>query len=226
MTAKIYSVVSPVIAAKLFDKGVEVKENSNVLTSNEFSKFFAPFIEDGKLNAKVIIGDTTSHGRFDSWAYDFPFGLELVAIIGKLLTEISFPIYKLDIEIDESDLKDNLILLGNIKTNSIIDKINEKLPIKFDTEGREFLVSTITERKYSDPRIGLIAKIPNPFNGDKQILVIGGVARRGMRAASSAITKHISKINLNIKKDGSLLTVVQGLDEDGNGMIDNVKFLE
>jgi DNA-binding transcriptional ArsR family regulator len=223
MIAKIFNVVAPVIATKIFDKGIEIK-NENFSIPDPRGNFLQHFIQNGKLDGFIVIGDTVTHGRFDIAAFDVPFALDFFTMLGQFLKEA--PSYRVDILLKDKDLQENLILIGNNKTNAIIDKINDKLPIYFDPSGRERIFSKISNKVYEDPRIGVILKQPNPFNEDKSILLIGGIARRGMLAASMAIVKHFEELTLNVKNYDTFALVVQGIDKDGDGIIDSIKILE
>ncbi|MFQ5648063.1 MAG: ArsR/SmtB family transcription factor, partial [Candidatus Aenigmatarchaeota archaeon] len=55
MTAKIYGVVAPVVSTKLYDGGKPAQKGTGA--SPAVRKFFEPFIIDGRLNAKIIMGD-------------------------------------------------------------------------------------------------------------------------------------------------------------------------
>ncbi len=228
MIAKIYSVVSPVVATKLFDRGVEVKENINSNVSKEVLDFLYPFIKEGNLNAKIIIGDPYPHGEWDMGATDGPHIADLILFLGSFLTNLKFPCYKLDTETREEDLKDNLILFGNPKSNLIINKINEqvKLPVFFDSTNGFSIHSTITKKTYDDSRVGILMKIENPFDKEKYVLILGGIKSRGVKAAVIAATQYIDYLVTEAKKNGEVIKVVQGLDKDGDSIIDKIKFLE
>lgn len=225
MIAKIFSVVSPVIAAKLYDKGVEVKDSGKInLFSQDVYSFFEPFITEGKLNAKIVLGDTYPHGKYDGSATEGPHITDFMLFLGNILTQLDFPHYTLDTEVKSNDLTNNLILVGNPKTNVIIDKVNnENLPIFFDKE--KGLVSKHTSKVYDDARVGVIMKMKNPFNPDKCLLLIGGIRSRGVKAAMIAMTQHINSICTGFKKDYGA-KIIQGLDRDGDSIIESIKILE
>ena len=222
MTAKIYSLVSPVIAAKLNN---EMFKTSTPLSMKNpaFLDFMYSFIKDGKLNAKIIIGDTYAHGRFDTASTEGPHAFDFAVLLGNHLDSLSFPFYELDTEVIEKNLKENLILFGNPRTNMILDRINNKMQY-FDNESG--IISTVEKRVYEDPRIGIILKGTNPFNKNKKIFIIGGVRTRGMQAAIIAVTRHVEELMINCEKVDNFVRIVQGLDKDGDKRIDAIKILE
>lgn len=228
MIAKIYSVVSPVIAAKLFEKGVEVKENINLNVSQDIIHFFDPFIQNGLLNAKIIIGTPLPHGPYGATArHDtalFDFGIYL----GRVLNESNGFNYHLDTNVSDSDLKKfNLILIGNSKANSITYKVNSYLPVYFD-ETKDFqITSKLTSQTYNYDYDAVIIKTANPFNADKKLLLLAGKRSIGLVSAILAIKNHISEIlEGNAKNKNIIAKVVTGLDRDSDGLIDAVKFKE
>jgi len=225
MTARIYSMTCPVIATKLYEDGHPLEKASSTKDSN-MMKFFYPFVEDGELNAKIVIGDPNEHGKFDSKSKEGSYFADFAILLGSFVNQYNFPYYRMDTEVSQKDLKENLILIGNTRTNVIMDKIKKHLPIEFFEEGRFSFISKKTNKKYTDPRTGFIIKIKNPFNSEKNIMVIGGLRTRGARAAMIAITNNMDKINDNNESDEEILRIVKGFDRAGDGIIDFTEFVE
>ncbi len=224
MIAKIYSVVSPVIAAKLHDKGVELKENlSFPRVSPEIANFLSPFVENGKLTSQIIVADPYTHGKYLEEGKESQHILDFAIMLGSFLTSLEFPYYKLDTEITEKDLKDNLIIIGNAWTNTIVDKANGTLPIFFDSEKRAIL-SKHTNKLYKDPNVGAIVKCDNPFARGKKLLLIAGIRTRGIEACSIALTQQLNNLVLN--QNDTVVRIVEGLDRNGDKKVDYVRFLE
>jgi len=223
MTAKIYGLVSPTVTAKLHEDGYEEMSDNPKEINPRLEAFFHPFVNHGTLDARIIIGDTYSHGKYDMGSTEGPYVMDFMMLLGGLARNISFPARKLDTEVHEKELTGNLILLGNAQTNTVIDNMNGKLPVRFDSTDVWGLVSERTGRKYTDPRTGLIAKIDNPLNPEKKVLIIGGVGRRGTYSAVLALTKHLDMIK---EEKGNVVHIVCGYDQDSDRVIDTVKFLE
>lgn len=226
MIAKIYSVVSPAIAAKLYDKGTEVKEMINLELDQRLLKFLSPFVSKNNLNATIVVGDTFSHGRFDKSSDEINYMIDTILFFGKFINGFSTSYCKLDVKVKVDELKNDLILIGNNKTNVVIEKINNKLKASFDEYGKESIISKISGETYTDPRIGLIIKTTNPFDERKKILLIGGIGRRGAQAASLALTKYSNILIESIKSFEDTVKVVKGFDSDGDDIIDTIKILE
>jgi DNA-binding transcriptional ArsR family regulator len=224
--AKIYAPTSSVISFKLFD-GEHIND---VKTRAEQLKFLRPFIEDGKLNSIIVVGSPDPHGKYKAPASDGYCAIDLGMFLGQFINESKIPYYKLDTQVQKEDLKNNLILVGGPKTNIIADKINKQLPIYFDYS-EEFLewniVSTLSKTVYREAQTGFITRIPNPFADEKEILVFSGKGFKGTRAAVLAFIKHLKKIMKgNSIKPDVIAKVVQGIDVDSDGIIDEVEFLE
>ncbi len=226
MTAKMYGLVAPVVAAKLHEDGSVVEEGAYHHIDPNLQKFFAPFIENGMLNAKIIIGDTYSHGEYDSYSPEGAYTFDFAVVFGRMLKKLEYPHYKFDTEVTDEDLHQNLILFGNPKTNTVINKLNGKLPLYFDPQKEWGIFSKETKSVYSDPRTGIIIKCSNPFKEGKKILILGGVGRRGTQSAILACTKESDKIIQKLGKDGDICIVLKGFDANSDKIIDSIKVLE
>jgi hypothetical protein len=87
-------------------------------------------------------------------------------------TLITYPEAKIKVMKDEEakdeDLKKaNLLLIGSLNDNSLIERIKDSLPIKL---GDKFV--EIKGRRYEGEDISLIMNLPSPFNKEKEILII------------------------------------------------------
>lgn len=225
-TAKIYSLVSPVIAFKLFDEGLIIDKKTR---ASEI-KFLKPFIENGKLNSVIVIGSPDSHGKYKSPASDGYCGITLSMFLGQYTDDFKIPFYKLDTQVSQDDLKKNIILLGGPKANIITEKINKQLPIYFDYS-EEFkdwvIVSTLTKNVYRDKFCGIIVRIKSPFVEGKEILLLSGKGFTGSTAAVLGISKHIKEVSKGNSVNNNLIArVVRGIDLDSDGIVDDVEFLE
>ena len=224
--AKIYSPVSSTVSFKLFE-GKCIKERKTRATELEFLK---PFIQDGKFNSLIIVGSPDPHGKYKAPASDGYCAIDLGMFLGQFLKDPSFPYYKLDTQVRDEDLKKNIILVGGPKTNMIAEEINKRLPIYFDysEELLEWnIVSTLSKNVYREPQIGLIVRIPSPFNEGKEILIFSGKGFKGTRASVLAFIKHLKKVVKGNSADPTkIANVVRGIDVDSDGMIDDVEFLE
>ncbi|MEM5869746.1 MAG: S-layer protein [Candidatus Aenigmatarchaeota archaeon] len=218
--AKIYSVPCPYVAVKLFDsEALEMKTRVKEL------EFLTPFLQKGKLNALIVVGSPDPHGKYGAQASDGSAAIDLALFLGTFL-ESSTLNYKIDTQVREEDLQKNLILIGGPKANILIDRINDKLPIYFDTKHDFNIVSSFSKNIYTEDDVGIIVKTESPFAKGKKVLVLSGRRFKGTRAAIVAMVKYSKKVAEGNKLNGGFARVVKGIDRDADGIIDDVEFLE
>ncbi len=221
--AKFYQVRDHALGIQVGESPTEKLLN---ISSPKDSKIMEPFIEKGKLNSRIIIGSPDPHGPWKARASDACCGVDLALFLGSFIDKAS-PNYKLDTEIRESDLKTNLILIGGPSVNMVTNKINESLPVYIDLSGEVKISSKLSKRTYSEDECGLICIIDNPIEPQFKILVLAGKRFQGTRAAVIAFINYLDKILQGNKHDRSVKAhVVRGYDVDGDGVIDDVEFLE
>jgi len=217
---KIYKIDSPYIALKLFDdKPIEYFIRPKEL------EILHPFIENGKMNSIIIVSSPDPHGRFGAASSDGYAAIDLALFLGSFLREPEIN-YRLDTQVDEDDLKKNLILVGGPKANIVVDKLNKFLPIYFDEKNEWQIVSTLSKNVYRDDDIGLIIKMRNPFNPKNYVLMFCGRRFKGTRAATLALIKHANELEKNNKFKDGIARLVKGVDRDSDGIIDDCVFVE
>lgn len=203
--AKLYSISSPAFVVRF----------GNFSEAHRIPKAgFEPFIKNGMLDAKIIVGSPNPHGPEKARSRDVTFSVDLALFLGTFLTSASPSVIE-DKDISSADLKNNLIIIGGPVTNKVTKMVNEKLPVRFDS--RKNIQS---KRIYRSDDCGFIARASNPYDVGKRIMVIAGKRYSGTKAAVLAFVKHFDIIE---KKN---YIVVEGLDNDGDGEIDSVKILE
>ena len=219
--AKLYSVSYPFISVKLFDGEhlVDVKTKVRELD------FFSSFIENGKLNATIVVGSPDPHGKYSAQASDGSAAIDFALFLGSFLNDAK-PNYKLDTQTRDNELKGNLILIGGPKANILIDKINDELPIYFDTRHEFSIVSSLSKSVYPEDDVGIIVKMKNPFNKDKKVLVLSGKRFKGTRASIIGLMKYVRKLENGNKFEDGIARVVRAIDRDSDGIVDDVEFLE
>lgn len=206
--AKIYALTNP----SFFVKFKELEESKRIPKTQ--SDFLQPFIKDGRFDAKIVVGSPDPHGPERARSRDISYAIDLAMFLGTFLTDFDTSCIALDTELHTHDMKGNLILIGGPVTNKITYMINEKMPVHFDDKR-----NVVSGKKvYRNDECGIIVKISNPFDKDKKILVIAGKRYMGTRAAVLTFLKKFNEIK-NV-------TIVEGLDNDRDGIVDDVKILE
>lgn len=194
-------------------------------------KFLEPFVIDGKINAKIIMGSPEPHGPAKTRAKDGPAAAQFALFLGTFLHHSPPACVKIDTEVRPEELKENLILIGGPRVNAITAKFNPRLPIKFiEMKHQENFFASIysefTDKHYTEEE-GMIVKAKNPFAREKEILVIAGKGNSGTRAALLALLQRFDEVCAGNKRDHSAFAkVVDGLDKDNDGIVDAVEILE
>src|ERR671910_178077 len=94
--------------------------------------------------------------------------------------------------------------------------------VKFNEDNYWSGLTDQSGRIFNMDNHGLIAKISNPYNKDKKILILAGVRSIGTKASVIALTNYGNKISDNSSTDNQLALVVQGFDMNADGKIDHV----
>jgi hypothetical protein len=223
--AKYYKIQDYAFGLKL-DK-VPAKDELNI-HSPLHVKFLEPFIMDGNLNAKIIVGSPDPHGPWKARASDSCCAIDFALYIGAFTMGKQVPNYKLDTEVREKDLKGNLILFGGPTVNMITRKINKNLPIFFEIK-RDLrrIKSELSGKLYRGDEFGIIEIVENPWDKRGRVLVLAGKRFHGTRSAVLAWIKHLDKIMLGNKNNPRIIAkVVRGFDMNGDGIIDDAEIQE
>jgi DNA-binding transcriptional ArsR family regulator len=231
--AKYYKTVSPAFGIE-FPSGYKPIQNICTLSIDEpLQKFFQEFIVKGVFDGKIVVGSPLPHGPFKTSARDGHYAAHLALFMGqfaKMPTEFAV---KLDVDVKvEKEEKNNLILVGGPGTNLLTQEINEYLPIKFIMQSSEqgFLLGGLSSKKtgriYTSDVAGLIAKIVNPWDNTKRIIVIAGNKAVGTKACVLALTNFWKKTLQKFDGKDTFAVVIQGFDLDGDGKVDAIEVNE
>lgn len=216
------------IAGERKGKEFEVSGKEKKL-NKKIEEFFSPFIEKGKFNAKVVVGSPDPHGSFKARARDSFLAVELSAFFGSLSKEVKYPMVFLDTEI--SSLKNensNLIVIGGILTNTLTKAVNSKLNAQFIPFGGRWIIkSNASKKEFNEDAVGFIEVLRHPFFARRKIMVIAGNRNAGTKAAIIALIRHSSQIvKPNSFNEKIHSKIVEGIDLDGDGKIDNAEIKE
>ena len=195
------------------------KERNKTIRSHALKDFFVSERFDGI----IVVGAPDPHGPYKSSARDGHYAVQLGFYLGTMCEIPKEFIIKLDIDAKvEKDLETkNLILIGGPGTNIVTSEINKYLPIKFNQSNYWAGLTDKTDRIFNMDNHGLIAKIKNPYNKDKNIIVIAGVRSIGTKAAILTITNFENVLKNHMDQE-EWAVIVQGFDMNADGKIDNV----
>ena len=202
--------------------------------TDKVQSFFKEFVNSKNVfNGIIVVGSPIPHGAFKTSARDGHYAAHLTFFLGQFMKISQDFSIKLDVDVKaEKEKKNNLILVGGPGTNLLAQEVNRHLPIKFNMQSSKQgflfggLISEKTSQIYTSDAIGVIAKIINPWDKSKRIIVIAGNKSVGTKSCVLALTKYHDKTLLNLEKKDTFATVVQGYDLDGDGKVDSIELKE
>jgi DNA-binding transcriptional ArsR family regulator len=232
--AKYYKAVSPAFGIELPQGYKTIERLSLIGMDEQIQKFFKEFIgKDGAFEGKIVVGSPTPHGPFKTSARDGHYASHLTFFLGQFAKMPEEFAIKLDVDVKaEKEEKNNLILVGGPGTNLLTQELNEYLPIRFNMQPSEqgFLFGGLVSRKtsnvYTADAVGLIAKIVNPWDDTKRIIVLAGNKAVGTKACVLALTNFWKKTLKGYNGEDTFAKVIQGFDLDGDGKVDSIEVLE
>jgi DNA-binding transcriptional ArsR family regulator len=233
-TAKYYKTVSPAFGIE-FPHGYKTIQNLCLISMDEqIQMFFKEFIDEkGILEGKMVVGSPTPHGPFKTSARDGHYAAHLALFLGQFAKMPAEFAIKLDVDVKaEKEEKNNLILVGGPGTNLLTQEINEYLPIRFNMQSGDQgfllggLLSKKTSRVYTADVAGVVAKIVNPWDKTKRIVVLAGNKAVGTKACVLALTNFWKKTLQEYRSEDTFATVIQGFDLDGDGKVDSIEVME
>jgi hypothetical protein len=234
-TAKLYQCSSPSFGIEmpwgekqLISKNTEKeKNNSNIETTRKFLKGFIN--KENYFDGLVIVGSPNPHGIFKTSARDGHYAIHLAFYLGTLCNMPQGFIVKLDEDAKaEKELEDNnLLVIGGPGTNIVSSEFNRYLPIRFNEDNYWSGLVDKTDKIYHLDNLGIIAKVKNPFNKSKNIILIAGVRSIGTKSAVIAFTNFGKKTFLDYTgNENEWAVIVQGYDMDSDGKIDYVDIVK
>ena len=233
-TAKYFKTTSPSFGIELSQKFDLIQNVSFSNINARIQNFFKEFVnERGEFNGKIVVGSPTAHGPFKTSARDGHYAAHLTFFLGQFIKMPRDFAIKLDVDVKaEKEENNNLILVGGPGTNLLTQEANKYTPIKFNMQSSEQgflfggLISEKTSLNYTSDANGLIAKIINPWDKTKRIIVLAGNKAVGTKSCVLALTKYHDKTLLNFEGEDAFAVVVQGFDLDGDGKIDSIDVKE
>lgn len=232
--AKYYRATSPAFGIELPYGYTPMERVSPTFVSEHVQNFFREFIsENGAFDGKIVVGSPLPHGPFKTSARDGHYASHLAFFLGQFARMPEDFAIKLDVDVKaEKEEKHNLILVGGPGTNLLTQELNDYLPIKFNMQPSEQgflfggLVSSKTRQVYTADNIGLVAKIVNPWDASKRVIVLAGNKAVGTKACVLALTNFWKETLKKYRGEDPFAAVIQGFDLDGDGKVDSIEVLE
>jgi DNA-binding transcriptional ArsR family regulator len=232
-TARFYKVTYPAFGVELPFGNRKITTLNAPEMDEKLREFYSPFLGNRVFDGKIIVGSPDPHGPFKARARDGHYAAYLSLFLGRYVELPDDFTIKLDVDVKvEKEEKNNLILVGGPGTNLLTQEINEFLPTRFSVKSTEqgFLFGGLASEKtgsvYTSDNIGLVAKIANPWDKTKRIIVIAGNKAVGTKACVLALTKFWKEALRNFTAADDFAAVIQGFDLDGDGKVDAIEALE
>jgi DNA-binding transcriptional ArsR family regulator len=231
--AKYYKTSFPAVGVELPFGDQKINSFPATSIDEKMRQFLNPIIDNSAFNGKIVVGSPDPHGPFKAKARDGHYVAYLTFFLGQFVDLPDDFLIKLDVDMKaEKEESNNLILVGGPGTNLLTQELNEHLPIRFNMMPSEHgfllggLLSEKTKKVYTADNIGLIAKIPNPWDKEKSVIVLAGNKAVGTKACVLALTKFWKKTLKNFDNEEKFAAVIQGFDIDGDGKVDSIEVLE
>ena len=204
---------------------VEFKLNGKAKINTNIKNFFYEFIKNGVFNGSIVVGAPTPHGPYLTAARDGHFAVQLGIFLGRFCSLENRFVIKLDTEVKaEEAYNRNMIVIGGPVTNMIFADLNESLKVKFVWK-RAWIIQS-AKNEYVGELDGIIAKITNPWDEGKKIILLAGSRAEGTKACILAITQQYEKVLKGFNKNKEFYRIIRGLDRDGDGKVDDIEILE
>jgi DNA-binding transcriptional ArsR family regulator len=233
-TAKYFKSVARSFGIEFYQQDKNYQDVSFFNVNKKLLNFFNKFIDKkGVFNGKIVVGSPIPHGPFKTSARDGHYAAHLTFFLGQFIRIPKDFVIKLDVDVKaEKETKNNLILVGGPGTNLLTQEINNHIPIKFNMQSSKQgflfggLISEQNSKNYTSDSIGLIAKIVNPWDSTKSIIVLAGNKAVGTKSCVLALAKYHEKTFMKIDTTEPFAIVVQGFDLDGDGKVDSIEVKE
>jgi DNA-binding transcriptional ArsR family regulator len=195
----------------------------HVVQKQSTPEILRPFISKGAFNGRIVMGSPDPHGQHRARGSELCM-VEFGALLGRYAS-FNPPLYTLDTQLRDSGRNKNLILAGGPKVNMIVSEVNKSLSIRFSDSGID-IQSKLSGKRYGE-NVGIVELIENPFNRNSSLLLLGGLNQHGTRAAVLSLIQKMPEIcEGNMYDSNSIAKVVEGFDDNGDGIVDTVEMLE
>lgn len=195
--------------------------------SGVVGRFLGEFEKEGRFAGSIVVGSPYTHGPFNTTSRDSPYAVELGFFLGRLFGPPKGLGVRLDTEVKaRGPDKEDLILVGGPVANIITMDLNPHLAVNFDWKLVWRMESSRSGKAYSDEQIGLIAKVRNPWNRSRVVVVLSGLHAAGTMAAILGLTRFADDVLEPFVSGEDFYRVVAGQDRDADGRLDAVTVLE
>jgi DNA-binding transcriptional ArsR family regulator len=191
------------------------------------SRFLQEFARGATFDGSIVVGSPYPHGPFLTTARDSPYAVQLGFFLGRLFAAPKGLVTRLDTEVKAAGPgRDHMILVGGPVANIITMDLNPHLAVSFDWKQVWNVNSSRSHRTYAGEDVGLIAKVRNPWNPERTVVVLSGLHYQGTLSSILGLTEFADDVLDGYEAGSDFYRVVSGQDRDGDGRIDAVSILE
>lgn len=195
--------------------------------SGVVSRLLEEFSHKGMFEGTIVVGSPYPHGPFLTTARDSPYAVQLGFFLGRLFTAPKGLVTRIDTEVKAAGAgRENMILVGGPVANIVTMDLNPHLAVNFDWKQAWRVESTRTHRSYTEEDVGLVAKVRNPWNPEKVVVLLSGLHYRGTLSSILGLTEFADEVLEGYAPGQDFYRVVLGQDRDGDGRVDSVSVLE
>ena len=221
--ARYYSIPYGALGIELPKSEQRLASLATAQMSEKVRSFLGPFIQDGTFNGRIVVGSPDPHGPEKTMARDGHYAVHLAFFLGQFCKVPPDFVVKLDVDVKtEKEEKQNLILIGGPGTNLLSLDVNRYLPIRYNEKNIWAGLVDNRGNTFNIDRDAVIAKIKNPFDPSKVVVVLAGVRAVGTKSAIIGLANFADKILENYKGEDDWAVAIRGYDLDGDGKVDSV----
>jgi DNA-binding transcriptional ArsR family regulator len=191
------------------------------ISNGRLCRFFDDFLKDNAFDGYIVVGSPEPHGPFRAVARDGHYAAQLSYYLGKCSGHPTNFFVRLDTDIKAEKLyNENLILIGGPITNLLVSEVNQYLQVKFIEPNYWSGIVDKEGNVFSGETDALIAKIRNPFDRDRCVIVIAGVRHQGTKSAIIGLTECSEEVLRGYNGQPNYALIIKGFDQDGDGKVD------
>jgi DNA-binding transcriptional ArsR family regulator len=182
--------------------------------TDSYRQFLGDSVSGAELELSIVVGAPEPHGPDQVKARDGHLAGRIGFVLGRYFSSEAFQVVK-----DTEGYGGDRLALGGPLTNMEAERLQDRFDFEFASTGRYKYSLQTPENTYTSKKVGVLAS----SYGDSNAFVLAGVGYGGTLAAIEAF-EALPQLAADISGDARI--VVQGLDMDGDGEVDDFEVLE
>ena len=182
--------------------------------THSYREFLGDSVNGSDLGLSIVVGAPEPHGPDQVKARDGHLTGRIGFVLGRHFSSQGFQVVK-----DTEGCGGDRLVLGGPLTNMEAERLQDRFGFEFASTGRYKYSLQTPEDTYTSKKVGVLGS----SHGDSNVFVLAGVGYGGTLAAIEAFE---TLPQLAVGLSGDTCIVVQGLDMDGDGEVDDFEVLE